>query len=592
MHDPARGEGLSREPSGLSARMVIGVLLAACLTSCGGGDSAAGSGLLLGAAASPSCGTDLSHLASRVFVDSGAKAGGSCGQSAATACPTIQQGIAACAGGGCGVLVRHGLYPTSAPIVLRDGVSVYAGCRFDADADAVGRPLALYRSVVDASLVGGAPAVRADGINQPTQLRGLTVVVRDVVVTEGDASSYGVPSIGLLINASAGLEVAASTFSSGRGGVGFGPPATATASSGGPGGNGGQSFDDDGGGAGAACTAQGPSGGGGSGSGWQQNTLTGSCVFGFCGCQGSHGSSGATAAPWQGIAGGGGGGPGGDEYGCTGLQYIATPGKPGGFGAPGRCATAPAPPSPLIWGRVNGTAWQPGSGSAGLPGVGGSGGGGGGAGGLCALVGLDFHWVPLWGQPGGGGGGGGCGGGGGNGGQQGGASIPLLLVGARPAGSWNSNVYVPGPGGDGGPGARGGAGGPGGSFGDGTTAQASCTVYQSVRNIGWGGFGGPGGPGGSGGAGAGGAGGNGGPSIGIGLAGGSRYPDSPTFNGVFDGQPGPGGPGAIGGSDPNCSAATAQGGVPGGGGGNRAAIDFDSAGADTRAIGEQLRSRP
>ena len=554
------------------------ITLAACSSGDNNGAAPSRPGPVVGASAAPSCPGDVSRLTTRVYVDSRSSAGDGCGQTMAAACPTLQQGIVACAAGGCGVLVRHGLYPTTSTIALRDGVSVYGGCLFDADADAVGRPLALYRSVVDAQPASGTPAILAQNVNQPTLLHGLVVVNRD-------ETSHGTASLAMTVSAGSGLEIAQTVLAPGRGGDGSGSAPAATGTQGGHGGGGGTGFDDDGGGAGGACTGPGSSGEGGKGSGWQQNSLSG--CFAWCSCNSSHGRGGGTAPAWQGITGGAGAGAGYDDYGCTGLGGPAGTGGTGNSGGTGRCATAAPPPATSIWGRISGTDWLPGSGTGGTNGTGGSGGGGGGAGGLCATTSNGFHWLPQWGQPGGGGGGGGCGGSGGGGGQQGGASIALLLVNATLAGVAASNAYVPGPGGAGGGGGRGGIGGPGGDAGGGSAVEASCKYYQPSLDRGWAGLGGPGGPGGQGGAGAGGAGGNGGPSVGIGLAAAAHYPDTPGYSGVYAGQPGAEGGGAAGGVNPNCTAPTGSAGVAGGGQGVPA-MNFDHARDDTLADGEQL----
>ena len=93
-------------------------------------------------------GADLSGLQTAIYVSPQGNDSADCGASPSTACQTLQQGINNCGATGCGVLVRHGLYQTSATIQLRDAVSVYGSCVFDGEADNK------YRTVVQALLAG------------------------------------------------------------------------------------------------------------------------------------------------------------------------------------------------------------------------------------------------------------------------------------------------------------------------------------------------------------------------------------------------------------------------------------------------------
>lgn len=102
-----------------------GGLLAAALTSCGGGSGAdhlPEADHLPGAEAAASCAADPSTRRSRIYVDSRSAVAADCGATMAGTCPTVQKGILACnADGGCDVLVRHGLYPSAETIELREG---------------------------------------------------------------------------------------------------------------------------------------------------------------------------------------------------------------------------------------------------------------------------------------------------------------------------------------------------------------------------------------------------------------------------------------------------------------------------------------
>ncbi len=498
------------------------------------------------------------YVAAQGMDDSG------CGTTTAGACRTLQQGIDNCSAPGCAVFVRHGLYPTGATIKLRDGVSVYGGCRFD------GEPERQYRTVVDAKPAAGTPAVSADGVNSPTAFD-------SIVVMGKDETAGGTASIAMAVSNSKGLTLTRSVLVAGQGGDG-GPvsPATAAAAHNGGAGNP-SSFTPGGQGPGGpSCDVGGAAGRGGDGSARRQNKVSSCISISFsCDCNESGGLKGSDGGATGSILGGAGGGSGTQGNACwEGVirQGTGGPGATGSPGSPGACSPQSGVASADAWASVNGTSWLPGAGGAGGSGDVGSGGGGGGPGGMCTLRTADSgDWFPYWGQPGGGGGAGGCAGPGGPGGQQGGPSIGLVLVSSSIALDAGSMAIVGGQGGSGGQGGTGGIGGAGGTGGAGGNSGFNCTQYDANINIGWGGPGGPGSSGGQGGAGSGGAGGNGGPSIGIARVGDSPAPDAsgvyPGFAAVGAG----GGTGGRGGAN-DCSGATGVHGVPGG-----IAVVFDAA---------------
>lgn len=481
-----------------------------------------------------------------------------CGTTTALACKTLQQGIQNCSAAGCAVFVRHGLYPTRATIRLKEGVSVYGGCRFD------GEPDRSYRTVVDAKPAANTPAVSADSVNSPTAFD-------SVVVMGKDETAIGTASVAMAVTNSKGLSLTRSVLvagSGGNGGVGVVPAPAPRGQAGStsspvffvPGGQGRGGPSCDAGGAGA----------GGDGSAFQQNEVS-SCGGFACDCNGSGGLVGNRGGSSGAIPGGSGGDKGQQGTACwEGVirQGHAGPGGPGGPGEAGACSAQSGVTSADVWGSFAATNWQPGTGGAGGIGAVGSGGGGGGPGGMCALRQGVFSWVPSWGLPGGGGGGGGCAGAAGSGGQQGGASVALVLAASSLPLEGGSAVIIGGQGGQGGHGGTGGIGGPGGSVGSGGDSSLNCQSYDSVALKGWGGPGGPGGAGGAGGAGGGGSGGNGGPSIGVALVVGSPAPVAastiyPGFSAVGAGGGTGGGTGGNSGAN-DCTGATGQHGVPGG----------------------------
>ena len=533
------------------------------LPGCGGGDD--GGRPPLGAEPPPGAvcsGANSSAARQAVYVAARGVDGNACGTTTASACKTLQQGIDNCSAPGCAVFVRHGLYPSAATIKLRDGVSVYGGCRFD------GEPDGKYRTIVDAKPAAGTPAVSADGVNSPTAFD-------SIVVMGKNETADGAASIVMAVSNSKGLALKRSVFVAGRGGDGGHGATPAVAASGQTGSSAdiGAGFVPGGQGPGGPSCDAGGAGAGGDGSAWQQNVVT-SCGGFSCDCNASGGRIGSDGGRSGPVLGGGGGGPGTQGSACwEGVirQGLGGQGGGGGPGSWGACSAQSGVASADVWGSFAATSWLPGAGGTGGFGAVGSGGGGGGPGGMCSLRKAVFSWVPSWGLPGGGGGAGGCAGAGGIGGQQGGASIALVLAASSLVLEAESLAIVGGEGGQGGHGGTGGIGGPGGGGGPGGYSNLNCTYYDSNIGIGWGGPGGPGGPGGQGGAGGGGAGGNGGPSVGIALVGGSPAPDASLVYPGFAADGADGGTGGQGGAN-NCTGVTGQHGVSGG-----IAVVFDTA---------------
>lgn len=562
------------------ARMIRILLAFACLlAACSDGSVTRRPGSIIGApgvssAPAVTCsGADLSGLKNVVYVKADGADGSSCGTTTGNACKTIQQGIKNCAAIGCGVLVRHGLYATTATITLREAVSVYGSCLFDSEADHK------YRTTIQASPAPGTPAISASAINTPTTVSGLVVVGKD-------ETANGTASIAMAVSDSKGLTLAQTVLVSGKGGDG----ASGGSSNGAKGGDGFlPTCATCRGAAGNACPSS-PSppgiGSGGAGASWN-NVYSHNCFL-DCGCYTQNSDfSGQNGQDSGSSTGGGGAGKGSSGCNCddrpsTFGTVDPSDGPPGGPGDAGQCSTQGGTPSDVIWGEINAqdTIWFPSAGGIGATGDVGAGGGGGGSGGYAT----DYQSPDLNGYPGGGGGGGGCGGPGGQGGQQGGASLALIMFNSTVAGVPDQSSIVPGTGGHGGPGGQGGLGGPGGTGGSGYRGQKyNYTVVARCAASAAPGWGGSGGDGGQGGAGSGGAGGNGGPSIGIALRGNSPAPASST--GIYLGQPGTGGSAGGGGVNPNCTGAQGAAGV---GGGAATVVDFDKPPADILSSGQRL----
>ena len=433
-------------------------------------------------------GANVAGLASTVYVSPQGNDGPGCGASSSAACATIQRGIDTCSSPGCSVLVRYGLYTTSATITLRDGVSVHGSCAFGDGASTA------YRTVIAANPAPGTPAIAATSINSPTSVSGLVVVGKE-------ETEAGTASIAMAIASSKGLVLTQSVLASGRGGDGTSRETRprrraareAPSQDGANGGSGGPS-----------CPAN-PAPGGGGGDG----NLSGGNVTPF-GCNPDRRRTDGQAS--GDVAGGAGGTTGGVGLWCPGRSSDAPgAGQSGSPGNPGRVRPSRSKRLPLSAGSLTGTTWTPSQGDDGQAGRVGSGGGGGGAGGACIQPGQSDGAIPFPGLAGGGGGGGGCGGGAGSGGQQGGASIALVVNGS-PAPDPALNAIIPGPGGNGGDAGSATSGGPGGGFGYGNqTGQTLFFAYFC------GGVGADGRAGGYGGAGSAGAAGHGGPSLGMAL---------------------------------------------------------------------------
>ena len=516
--------------------------VAALLTGCGGGSDGPASGQhppidelpppLLAASCN---GANLAALNTLVYVRSDGADLGRCGTTTANACASIQQGIASCAGSGCGVVVRHGLYNLAAPIVLRDGVSVFGGCLFDGE---TGRS---YRSIVNGP--ADQPAVSAAAIVSPTTFQGF-------VVRAADSAKVGGSSIAMTVTDSGALALNQVRLVAGNGMAGSNGDDAGAVGGGasGSGVTGGQT-----------CPAAGSPFRGGAGG---TNSLTvANCVF-DCDC---------TETPTYATGGtgpGGGPNPGGPGV-SAGRAGVACAGRgigrdadnpgDGGGGGPGDagvCTQQAGAANGSVAGTLAASAqWSGSSGGNGSLGGVGAAGGGGQAGGNATWINEGGN--PYNGASGGGGGGGGCGGLPGDGGRQGGASIALAIAGTIGQVDARS-VMVAARGGDGGPGGRGGVGGAGGG---GTPSGGGR--YATIGGYGTSvpGNGGAGGVGGAGGAGSGGAGGNGGPSIGIAALSNLAV----SVDAVYLGTPGngaAGGGGGVGGFG-NCTAATGLAGLTG-----------------------------
>ena len=543
-----------RPPQSLLAPILFFILIAV-LEGCGG-DSHPGSSAAIRVEAPPvACpGVELATLATVIHVAPSGIDSDSCGDNPATPCASIGAGIARCSVAGCAVAVQHGLYPTTASIVLRDAVSVHGSCRFSNE------PEHFYRTVIQAAPPPGEPAIAASGINSATALTGVVVIAKD-------ETAPGEASIAMRVAASGGLTLDAVTLAAGHGGDG----AAGASMSGGPGGNGGSPATlSNVGFGGDACPSAPPAAGGHGGAGRDANRFSvdlTSCVL-DCNCTptGSSLLPGQSAGQSSGNAKGGeAGGNGAFGGNCAGHPLKdPTPldGSSGEAGQIGDCTAAGGTRAAdtSSFGKFVAGRWVGGQGGAGGTGGVGSGGGGGGTGGYAIYIGGNGLVEGYYGFPGGGGGGGGCGGNGGAGGQQGGASIPLVLVDASVANLASGASLIPGPGGNGGAGGAGGAGGSGGVAGSAFNGGKVLRDYFFFRNVPMPGFGDSGGNGGNGGPGAGGAGGHGGPSVGIALVGNS--PNTAPA-GIYAGNPGGAGKQGAGNANSQCRSADGQAGLQG-----------------------------
>jgi len=487
----------------------------------------------------------------------------SCGGSAETACATIAAAIGRCSVAGCAVAVRHGLYPTTQTILLRDAVSVHGSCRFGDEPDYH------YRTVIEAAPPAGMPAIDANGINSRTIVSGLLVLGKD-------ETAPGEASVAMRARASNGLILQSVTLFAGHGGDG----AQGSTLAGGPGGDGGTPAGwslSDYGAAGQACPSRPDATRGNGGAGRETVRFTASNCGTDCICQAipSTQPAGSLAGQNSGAATGGVNGRDGNFGGnCAGrVQPNPTPGN-GESGANGRigdCSQDGGATGPDLadLGNITAGRWAGTIAGKGGDGGSGSGGGGGGGGGYGVFLPFGDTGKMYYGFPAGGGGGGGCGGPGGGGGQQGGASIALILVDSTISNLFNGANIIPGPGGNGGAGGSGGHGGPGGMGGLRYEGRQVSTPFVFYDGVVMPGFGSMGGKGGAGGAGAGGAGGSAGPSIGIALVGNSTDPGQGTIQADQAGMPGKGGAGISnpredGSANSQCRSADGMGGLSSG----------------------------
>lgn len=499
-----------------------------------------------------------------VYVAASGTDSDSCGTSLASPCASIGRGIAQCGAAGCAVAVRHGLYPTTASITLRDAVSVHGSCLFGDEPDM------RYRTVIDAAPPPGMPAIDATGINSATALSGLLVLAKDET-TPGEAS------VAMRVRASKGLTLQSVTLSAGRGGNGA-PGSSATGGTGGDGGSPAGWSSSDYGAAGLACPSRPDNARGKGGTGREAVRFTVDACGVDCNCRAVQSATpaGELAGQDSGAAKGGAKGQDGDFGGnCTGRASAnPTPGN-GGTGLNGQIGDCSqtggqADSGPSAIGDITVGRWTGRTGDRGGDGGAGSGGGSGGGGGYGIYLPFGAQGALYYGFPGGGGGGGGCGGPGGGGGQQGGASIALILADSSIGDLEGGATIIAGPGGNGGAGGAGGLGGPGGAGGLPYSGRQTSTPYVFFKAAVMPGFGGMGARGGAGGAGAGGAAGSGGPSIGIALLGNATDPGQ---RGIYAGQagmPGKGGSGIANPAEPGsansqCRSADGGDGSPGAG---------------------------
>ena len=351
-------------------------ILFAALQGCGGeSHPEAASAIRVKAPLSACPGARLAAQTTVIYVAPGGVDSDSCGDTPAAPCASIGAGIARCGVAGCAVAVRHGLYPTTAPIVLRDAVSVHGSCRFGDEAER------FYRTVVAAAPPPGEPAIVAAGINSATALTG-------VVVIASDGTMPGEASVAMRVSASRGLTLAAVTLAAGRGADG----AAGAGSPGGPGGAGGSpATPSDIGNGGAACPSAAAALGGMGGTGRDANrfSIQGAGCGPDCACAPAGSGvppaqlAGQSSGNARGGAAGGNGSFGGNCAGHPAADPTPHDGGPGLTGEIGDCAALggqSAAEASLPGGFLSGR-WVAGRGGAGATGGTGSGGGGGWAGG-------------------------------------------------------------------------------------------------------------------------------------------------------------------------------------------------------------------
>src|SRR5690625_1330060 len=393
------------------------------------------------------------------------------------------------------ILLTEGIFATSAPVILSDGVGLYGGYSLDftersndrastqiqsSASTALAIENATKQSAVQNLTIKGGPSTTASPVTYTLWVKN---VPRDLLALENLHIIAGNGK-----NGSTGLQ----------GANGAGTNATTRSTDG----------------AIAACVEAGNGGDGG------QKALT---------CDETVVREAAPGQPSaDGLAEGGSAGTAGDMGGCNG---AATPGMPGGRGesAGYPIGVASAFSAPTYRGdldpHIGVTRANNVTGNAGLAGGGGGGGGGGG------LYGVTTSYPNA--AQGGGGGAGGCPGQPGDFGENGGSTVGLLLINAYPSlQDLTVTLGVGGQGGKGGDGGRGHAGGTG-------SAGTNTRVVGDK----------PGGTGGNGGASSGGTGGGGGAGgLSIGIAALNATPTNTTNVLFTGGQAGQGGAGGQGGA--------------------------------------------
>jgi hypothetical protein len=449
--------------------------------------------------------TNLSNIATLVYVSTSGADSASCGKSATAPCQSIGQGLKQCTGTSCGVLTYYGVYYPASTIALGSNQSIFGGCL------AAGPVSNKSVSIVNAP-PGGVPAIAVNGATSAA-LQNLSIAGSDVPATTANGTASSAVSI-------AGNANVALNFMEILGGNG-GPGAAGKPGGSGISGGGGSGQIP---GTNTTCNASGGQGG-------QQMTAhvnynawngcvtgcTTTCVLqtGTNTCSASQGCSPNKGQGWctgpvrsfcngstaPGGASGGAAAGGGAAYCASTCSFSGPPGTGGTGGASGTCGGGGQASTGITGSYVNGV-WTASVSANGVAGGNGSGGGGGGSG---QAAGLNCNFIQTGkytGGAGGGGGAGSCGSSLGTGGQQGGASIALAVI--QSTVTLNTVKIV------------GGAGGVGGIGGNGGSAVAGGTGAGGAA--GGGSTGGSGGNGGWGGSGGSGAGGNGGPSLGIAFA--------------------------------------------------------------------------
>ncbi|MEM9593387.1 MAG: pentapeptide repeat-containing protein [Acidobacteriota bacterium] len=457
----------------------------------------------------PDVQTSTPPTGSSIYVASSGSDSTTCGSSATSACKTISHGISRCGSQTlpCTVLIGYGKYSPSAPLVIKNQVSLTGGY--------VGGQPTDYQSTILAP-PGGGPAVSANAVG---------ATLSNLIVIGSDSADPSTASTALLAVATKELKIVSSAVHAGTGKSVTVTAAAGTSTAGGKGG--GPSGRNGGSGGASACGSTGGNGGTGFDISCDcTGNWASGCKFNMTSC--------GSGSPFGGTGSGPGSGWGGSPPKYCG--YWGDRGPTAGSGSGGSGGSTPTSQAASSTNRLgtfdSAGKWQQAPGNNGPAGGNGGGGGGGAAGaGQCTTHCKIFKHCSVdtyAGTGGGGGGAGGCGASGGKGGAMGGATFGIVLV--------NSSLQVGSKltvvGAQGGTGGQGGAGAVGGAGGAGAGGGASA---------------GSGGVGGAGGNSGGGAGGNGGPSVGIVLVGTSSFTEAPTslYPGA-SGLPGKGGGGVSG----------------------------------------------